>query len=184
MLVHKRPELASCITGCLQIADDIIVELFNIPIIKSNEKNKPERYEVFDCFRKIRMRVVRPMSLEQKEKYDEINANLSDALQQDVKVLLGMYQAELATKVRYEYLEAISMYICANEFLFLSQMYYKKFFETTNRFIEELQSNLTKFANKVENINLNPDKKIEIKNPKIEEYYKKIIEKIVNESLK
>ena len=95
-----------------------------------------------------------------------------------------MYKTELATKVKYDFIDVISYYICANEFVFLSQLYYIKFFGKPNRFIEEIQVNIQKFADRVEDVNLNPEIKIEIKNVKIEEYYSVIIEKIVNESLK
>ena len=184
MLINSKPELASCITGCLQIAQDVFVELSNVPIIKDNEKCKPERYDVSDSFRKLRMKMMRSMNKEQIEVFNQINAEISDSLQNEIKVLLGMYKTELATKVKYNYLEVISLYICVNEFVYLSQLYYIKFFGRQNRFIEEIQTNIQKFGERVEDVNLNPETKIEIKNVKIEEYYSVIIEKIVNESLK
>lgn len=184
MLVKDKPELASCITGCLQIAEDVCVVLFNTENIKSNEKSKPERFEIMDNFNKLRLRVVRGLTKTQAQSFDDINAEISDMIQDDLKVLFNLYQTELATKVKYDFIKPVSYYVIANEFILLSQLYYIKLFGMENRFINELHSNMIRFANKVRDVNLNPEKKIEIKNEHIENMYFTIIQKIITQSLK
>ena len=184
MLVKDKPELASCITGCLQVAEDVCVVLFNTDNIKSNEKSKPERFEIMDNFNKLRLRVVRGLNKTQAQSFDDINAEISDMLIADLKTLFNLYQTELATKVKYDFIKPISYYIIANEFILLSQLYYIKLFGRENRFVNELHENMIKFANRVRDVNLNPERKIEIKNERIEQMYFTIIEKIITQSLK
>ena len=184
MLVKEKPELASCITGCLQIAEDICVRLFNLQVIKANEKCKPERYEVMDNFKKLRMRILRSMNEQQSEKFHQINAEISDELESEINALLSFYQTELTTKVKYNFIIPVSYYITANEFILLSQLYYIKLFGGKNRFIEVLADSMINFSNRVSDVNLNPENKIQIKNENIELLYQKIIQKIIQQSLK
>lgn len=184
MLIEKAPELSTCITGCIQIAEDVCIVLFNNPIIKSSEKSKPERYEVFDCFRKFRMAIIRQLDRRQIEEFNELNVELADQLINDINLLLSLYQTELATKVKYDYIVPISYYLVANEFILLSQLYFLKLYGVENKVINNIARSVFAFGDKVENVSLNPEKKIDIKSERISQLYKDIIDKIIKISIK
>jgi hypothetical protein len=83
-MVDQHPQLASCITGCLQVSEDLCIRLFNTPIIKDNERSKPERAEVFEGFKNIHMKIIRGMNAEQRATYLDINASIADTIDNEL----------------------------------------------------------------------------------------------------
>jgi hypothetical protein len=178
-MVDQHPQLASCITGCLQVSEDLCIRLFNTPIIKDNERSKPERAEVFEGFKNIHMKIIRGMDSQQRATYLDINASIADAIDNELNVLIVLYKTKLTQFVKYEHVEDATYYLLAKEFIVLAQMYYLKMFGRENRFINRLMESLIKFADRIDSVSLNPNKPINIESEVIKEQYMQIITKIV-----
>lgn len=91
----------------MQMADDIVVELFNCPLVKGSYKwEKAKIRETFTNLRKRRRRVLTDAEL---EGFDDIVCYITDQLTPNLDLIKAEARTEFAQKMQYNQIEAATL---------------------------------------------------------------------------
>lgn len=164
----------------LQLADDTIVELFNLPQFKG--KFKWEKAKIKDEFRKLRMRSKRALTSRELEYMDDVVCYVTDLCTPHLDYIKNMARTEFAQKMPYNQIEGAvylgTTYGCIRAAQRLNQLALHKNLSG----LEVIADALGDMCDNAGFHGLNKD--IEIKENYCAEGWTKLIEKVKTECIK